>query len=82
MRIGFNNFNTSLFAKIFGGGILTTIITIFHYIFATPHFIMECIMFLFVRGQFRMNMKNLYSDGLRKLITLRQELKGFKNVHI
>lgn len=77
MRIGFNNFNT-LFSKIIGGVILSTIISIFHYIFATPHFIMECIMFLFVRGQYRMNMKNLYGGGLRKLVVLHQELDRFK----
>lgn len=63
---GLDKFN-GIVAKILGWGLLSIFITIFHYIFAFPHFIFECFMYIFVRGQFKANMKNLHADTLKKI---------------
>jgi hypothetical protein len=63
---GLDKFN-GIIAKILGWGLLSIFITIFHYIFAFPHFIFECMMYIFVKGQFKVNMKNLHADTLKKI---------------
>lgn len=78
IKLGFRQFD-GLAGKILGGGIITVFITIFHYIFAFPHFIFECAMWCFVRGQFKMNMVNLHNDALNKLETFKKQEKKYAN---
>ena len=66
MQIGFRHFKGFL-GKLIGGGLLLILTTIFHYIFAVPHFIFECFMWLFVREQFILNMVNLTENANNKL---------------
>jgi hypothetical protein len=77
IKLGFLHFK-GLLGKILGGGILAVLITISHYIFAFPHFIFECAMWVFVRGQFKMNMVNLYSDANKKLLMYNEREKRLR----
>lgn len=48
--------------KLISWPILFLTITFFHYCFASMHFLFETFLFLFKRGQYEENMKNLYKS--------------------
>ena len=51
---------SSIGGKIIAWPILVLLISAFHYAFAGMSILFETFMFFFYRGQFKMNMKNIY----------------------
>jgi hypothetical protein len=66
------------FAKILGGTLITILVTIFHIIVATPHFLFECVMYLVNKDQFRANMINLKNEADKKLLEFKNREKEIK----
>jgi len=74
MKIGILRFKT-ITGKIIGGGLITLLISIFHYIFAIPHFIFECFMWCLNNEQYKINMKNLTIKANEQISLLKEESK-------
>ena len=47
------------FAKFTAFPIALIVIAIFHYAFAFMHFMFECFLWIFIRGQFELNMRKM-----------------------